>query len=753
MERLTGRPAGRDGGRGRMARFLAGLMFAALVLAAVVPPANAASARRPVVGLVLSGGGALGATHVGVLKVLEELKVPVDIITGTSMGSIVGGLYALGLNAHELESLVAGIDWEKTFQDSPPRGALPVRRKQEDYGFLLDIKLGIGDGGLQLPAGLIQGQRLTLMLRELTVRARNVRDFDDLPIRFRAVAADLETGRQVILGGGNLATAMRASMSVPALLPPVEVDGRLLVDGGVANNLPVDVARAMGAEVLIVVDIPTILKKRDQLTTSLDIAGQMLAVLIQQNSLAQIASLGPQDILIQPDLGARGSADFDAILEMIAPGEAAARTHSARLSALSLDPAAYAADRQERGVEQVQSPVIAFVDIDNRSRISDRRIRAGIRQQTGQPLDVKQIEEDFSQLYGSGLFEQVDYALVDRDGKTGLVVTATEKAWARDYLRAGLALESDVDGESSYLVGFGLTLTALNAYGAESRSEIAFGDSQHLLTEFYQPLQPETGFYLLPVLEYVRDDVRTRGADGTASEFRTTRAEAALHLGYEFGSRVDARIGIRAGAGDIDVRTGTGAGAEAGSFQVGSTDARLLYDTLDNVQFPNTGTLLLARTRVSRTELGADDDYIKLDVTGVRALTWNANTLVLGGTGGTAPSGGLPVYDRFRVGGLFSLSGYSRDELSTENLLLGRMIYMRRLSERAPMFFDLPVYAGTSFEAARLDGSTGGDGFDSNAFGSSVFLGADTPLGAGYLALGHGDAGRTAAYLYFGKLF
>lgn len=755
MERLMGRPAGRAHRWGRMALLLSGLMLGAQVLAIIAPPAKAATgaaAHRPVVGLVLSGGGALGATHVGVLKVLEELNVPVDIVTGTSMGSIVGGLYALGLTAHELESLVAGIDWQKTFEDSPARGALPVRRKQEDYGFLLDIKLGLGKGGLQLPAGLIQGQRLTLMLRELTVRARNVRDFDALPIRFRAVAADLETGQQVILGGGNLATAMRASMSVPALLPPVEVDGRLLVDGGVANNLPVDVARAMGAEVLIVVDIPTILKKRDQLTTSLDIAGQMLAVLIQQNSLAQIASLGPQDILIQPDLGTRGSADFHAILEMIAPGEAAARGQAARLRALSLDPAAYAADREDRGVEEVQSPVIAFVDIDNRSKISDRRIRAGIRQQVGQPLDVKQIEEDFSQLYGSGLFEQVDYALVDRDGKTGLVVTATEKAWAQDYLRLGLALESDVDGESSYLVGAGLTLTALNSFGAESRSEIAFGDSQHLLTEFYQPLQPEIGFYVLPSLEYLRDDVRAQGPDGTASEFRTTRVDAALQLGYEFGSQLDARVGVRVGAGDIDVRTGNGAGAESGSFRVGSAEARLLYDTLDNVRFPNSGTLLQAGTGVSRAELGADEDYVKLNATAVQALTWNNNSLVFGGRGGTAVSGSLPVYDRFRAGGLFSLSGYSRDELSTENLLLGRMLYMRRLSQRAQMFFDLPVYAGASFEAARLDGSTGED-FDKSAFGSSVFLGADTPLGAGYLALGHGDAGRTAAYLYFGKLF
>jgi len=210
---------------------------------------------------------------------------------------------------------------------------------------------------------------------------------------------------------------------------------------------------------------------------------------------------------------------------------------------------------------------------------------------------------------------------------------------------------------------------------------------------------------------------------------------------------------VHVGADYANVRTGTGGGAETGDFRIGSADAGLLYDTLDSVRFPNRGTLPRLHSGASRTELGADEDYVKLDATAVHALTWGSNTVVLGSAGGTALSGSLPVQGRLRVGGLFSLSGYTRDELSTENLLQGRLLYMRRLSQRSPIFFDLPIYAGTSFEVARLDDDAGGEGFDKNAFGSSVFLGADTPLGGGYLALSHGDAGRTAAYLFFGKLF
>jgi NTE family protein len=739
---------------GAFARRATALLLA-LTLSVAVPLAVAESAtpaqRRPVIGLVLSGGGALGATHIGVLKVLEELNVPIDIVTGTSMGSIVGGLYALGLNAEELETVVNGVDWAKTFQDSPPRGSLPVRRKQEDYGFLLDLKLGIKDGALQLPAGLIQGQRLTLMLRELTVRAHNIKSFDDLPIRYRAVAADLETGQQVILGQGNLASAMRASMSVPGFLPPVEIDGRLLVDGGVANNLPVDVARAMGAEVLIVVDIPTILKKRDQLTTSLDIAGQMLAVLVQQNSIPQIASLGPRDILIQPDLATLTSTDFDRILEMIPPGEAAARALEPQLRALSLDAPTYLEHIETRGREHVEAPVIEFIELDNRTKLADRRLLAGIRQELGKPLDVKQIEEDFTQLYGSGLFEQIDYSLADRNGQSGLVVVATEKTWAKDYFRLGLALESDVDGESTYMLGFGLTLTALNSFGAESRNEVAIGDTQRLTSQFYQPLQPGTGFYALPSISYTRTDVRVNGTDGTASDFRTYRGEVSANVGYEWGTALDTRVGLRFGLGETDRLTGSG--GSTGSFNIGSADARLIYDTLDNVSFPNDGNLIRANIGASQTALGADSNYTKFDVAAVHALTWDANTLGVSAGGGTALSGQLPTYDRLQVGGLFNLSGYSRNELSTENLLRGNLLYLRRLSKRSPLFFDLPLYAGASFETARLDSSAGQDDMARSAYGSSAFLGADTPLGAGYLALGRGDGGRTAGYLYFGKLF
>lgn len=730
------------------------LLFALALLCALVPalPSDAADPvqRRPRIGLVLSGGGALGATHIGVLKVLEELRVPVDIITGTSMGSIVGGLYALGLNAQELHSLVGSIDWADAFNDRPPRADRSFRRKQEDYGFLLDLKVGIKDGGVQLPPGLIQGQKLTLMLRALTLRARDIRNFDDLPIRYRAVAADLETGRAVVLDRGNLATAMRASMSVPGVFPPVEVDGRMLVDGGVANNLPVDVARALGAEVLIVVDIPTILKKRDELTSTVGVVGQMLSVLIQQNSLPQLASLGPKDILIQPDLGRMSSGDFGHIMDAVAPGEAAARKVTDKLRALALDPTAYVAARASKGRETVEAPIVDFIEIDNRTKLADGRIRNMIRQKVGEPLDVEQVEKDFTRLYGLGDFEQVDYTLVKRGDKTGMVVTATEKAWAKDYLRAGLALEHDLSGDGEYSIGAGFTLTALNSLGAEWRNELAFGSQQRVFSEFYQPLQPEPGFFVAPSVEYGRNTITARSGAGTDTEYQVTIYDASFFVGREIGTFGEVRLGYRIGYGDLDRKTA--GGPNGFDFGIGQAIANVTIDTLDDVGFPTEGHIGVLNIALSDEAIGADDDYTRLSGSFNQVVSFGQNTFIAGVQGGTALSGDLPLYDRLTAGGPFKLSGYPRGSLASQNQILGRLIYMRALSERSPLAFDLPLYLGASFEAAAVDDPQDGT-LGRMAYSGSLFGGADTPLGPLYVGYGRGDGGRQAAYILFGKLF
>src|SRR5437762_10327640 len=265
------------------------------------------------------------------------MRVPVDAIAGTSMGAAVGGLYASGLSAREIEKTMTSINWQDAFRDRPSREDLTLRRKQEDQNFLVKFPLGVRGGHVLLPKGLIQGQKLTETLRRLTLPVARIGDFDELPTPFRAVATDLESGETIVMRSGDLTSAMRASLSAPGVFAPVERAGRLLVDGGITDNVPVDIARAMGVDVVIAVDVGFPLLPRQQLTSAPVISSQMLAILIRRNAQAQLATLTPQDILIQPALGNASSFDFGIVARVIDAGEAAARGKAGQLAALSVN--------------------------------------------------------------------------------------------------------------------------------------------------------------------------------------------------------------------------------------------------------------------------------------------------------------------------------------------------------------------------------------------------------------------------------
>jgi NTE family protein len=454
------------------------------------PPAN----KRPVVGLVLSGGGARGAAHLGVLKVLEELHVPVDIVTGTSMGALIGGLYAYGYSPPEMEKRVADVDWDDIFVDRPARSQLNYRRKEDDYGFLIKLEAGVKDWRFVLPTGLIQGQKLDLMLKSLTATAP--KHFDDLPIRYRAVAADIDTGEAVVLGEGNLATAMRASLSIPGIFAPVEWDGRLLVDGGFANNVPVKLARELGADVLIVVDLSGAQVPRAELSSPLSILNQTLGFQVLRNTAEQLGALGPNDVLIEPDTKQYSTMDFKSYADIIARGVAAARSTSSQLRPLSLTEAAYKAHQAALKQGVTTPPRIDDIVIDNKSRLGSDVVRSFVEAKPGEPLDVPRLERDMTRLYGLNIFKSVDYELEPGAEETHLVVKTEEKDWGPSYVRFGINLESDLEGSSKFNVATSYTRTPINASGAEWRTQLQVGYDQGLSTELYQPLDNRLRYYV-----------------------------------------------------------------------------------------------------------------------------------------------------------------------------------------------------------------------------------------------------------------
>lgn len=422
--------------------------------------------KRPKIGLVLSGGGARGAAHIGVIEVLEKLGVPIDYIAGTSMGAIVGGLYASGMSTDGIAQVLVSTDWSRAFKDEIPREDRSFRRKRDDDLYLIKSRPGLSDAGeVKLPVGILQGQEIDLIFKRHTVHVAGVDNFDNLTIPYRAVATDIVTGKTVVIDSGDLATAMRASMSIPPIFAPVERDGKLLVDGGVSNNLPIDVARDMGAEVVIVVDISTPLLKKEQLISTLSVTDQLTGILTRRNTEEQLATLTEIDVLIIPELGDIASRSFERAGDAIPMGVAAAKRQEAELKRYIIVGKSNHEILSSKAYRATDSPLISFIEINNHSQISDEVLRARLNIETGKPLDINKLQKDIDRIYGLELFESVNYEIIQKNGKSGIQINAKERDWGPNYVQAGLAISDNLDGDNNFDLGFAYTRTGINELG------------------------------------------------------------------------------------------------------------------------------------------------------------------------------------------------------------------------------------------------------------------------------------------------
>lgn len=717
--------------------------------ASAVEPAAAAETQRPKIGLALSGGGARGAAHVGVLRVLEELRIPIDCIAGTSMGSIIGGLYASGATPGEIEAALVDMDWDHIFDDRPPRDERSFRRKRDDDLYLVKARPGYSDGRIKLPSGMIQGQKFALALRELTLRAANTDDFDHLPIPYRAVASDIGTGRSVVLGTGDIALAMRASMAVPGVFAATVIDGRTLVDGGITDNLPVDVVRAMGADIVIAVDISTPLLPPEQVRNVLGITEQLTGILTRTNTERQIASLTAGDVLIVPDLGDIGSADFVRSAEAVATGRAAALTQRAALARLALSEADYRAHVAARRAAEPERPIVEFVRIDNRSRLADGMIGERLHIREGEPLDTAQIEKDIGSIYGLELFESVGYSVVEDDGRTGVVIQARERSWGPDYLQFGVALSGDARGDNSYNFGLAYLKTGLNPLGGELRTGVQLGSEPIISVDWYQPLDYTSRYFIEPRAAHLRRTYNVYSADGDRlAEYRVTANQLELGIGREIDVYGEARLGYRWRRGDIDREVGEAVLREGG-FESGTVFGRLWVDRLNNAYFPTRGYAGKLEYALFRKEFGNDTDLDQLQASVSHFHTAGAHTFGLGAQLNTTLEGAAAVQDRFRLGGFLHLSGYNQDAISGQHSALLTAMYYRRYARLRL----LPWYVGASLEYGNVWEDRDDMAWDSGIAAGSVFVGADSPLGPLYLGYGHAERGRNAGFFYLGKTF
>jgi NTE family protein len=714
---------------------------------------------RPRICVVLSGGGARGMAHIGVLKVLEELKVPIDCIAGTSMGAVVGGLYASGMTATQIAATMQSVDWQEAFRDAPPRRDLAFRRKQDDRNFLVRLPFGLKHGHILLPKGFIQGQKLQETLRQLTLPFSSSTNFDRLPTPFRAVATDLENGQAVLLDRGDLSIAMRASISAPGVFAPVDYEGRLLVDGGLAQNLPINVAREMNADILIVSDVSFPLQTRQQLDSALSISNQMLAILVRKDSDRQKATLAPQDILIEPVLGQVTPTDFTAAVSTIARGEQAARAAAPRLEALSVGSSAYDTYLARRATRQPGLPTIRFVRVDPVSKRYEKTILAEMEPLVGKPLDLDAVGDRITKLYGLGYFETLDYTLVDQgegpDKESGLEVRARRKSWGPNYVRFGLDLEDDFQGNSRYNAAVRFLLTELDDLGGELLTDLQIGSDPKAVSEFYQPLDAQRIWFVAPSARIEARDLPIYVGTTEVADFRDREVEGDVDIGRNIGNWGEIRVGLHRINGKNYPRYGNPDLVDP-QYNNGEYFFKFSYDRLDNVRFPREGQTFTLQWDANRTNLGADFAFDRVSADWLVASSRGRNTLLWWTSAGATLDGDISptaVQDFYSLGGFLNLSGLPPQSLLGPNYAITRAIYFRRIGRGGEGFFEFPAYIGLSLEVGNTWARRGEISFGSARKDAALFLAFDTFLGPVYLGTGYDQAGIAGYYLFLGRTF
>jgi NTE family protein len=704
--------------------------------------------NRPSIGLVLGGGGARGGAHIGVIRVLEEMHIPVDYIAGTSIGSLVGALYAMGMDADELEELVGNLDWDDLFNDETERQNQSIRRKSDDTKSLYGPKLGVGKGSQLVQRGAITGQKINFLFETLVKQRSQVSRFDDLPIPYRAVATDLVTGQAVILSEGDLALAMKASMSVPGIFSPVVLGDQLLVDGGIANNVPIDVVRAMGADIVIAVNVGTGLSAREDLSSMLAVVGQLTNILTNSNTERNIATLSKQDILITPPLGnVVTSASFDKTALGIVIGYDAALEERGELQRLSLSADEYRA--YHAALERcVSSPgAIRFIRLENKSRFSDRVILNRVSLEVGDDLDIDTLDANIRDIYGLGFLESARYELVEENGETGVVLHVQQDVRGTQFIETGLSYSAD-GSTSDINLRIGYLNAALDQFGSEFRVLAQVGADPGLLVEVNKYLDSELRWFARPQLFAQRYSLTAFDTDGDALYTNwVDRYGGSLGIGREIGHHAALVAGINLYSGEVEVAIGP-PNIKRRPFEVGEYYISGIFDRLDDRYFPGQGSLVELGLYQSSGGLGADADYQQVTFDSIAAQTFGRHNLIGGIRLNQTTRGDAPDYVQFRAGGFTNLSGFLYNQLVGENF--GMVLAGYRYHVAGSGF--LPAYLGGTLEYGSVAPEARGV-FEEGLLNGSIYFGYRSPIGPMYIGVGAAQGGRQAFFLGIGNAF
>jgi NTE family protein len=708
-----------------------------------VKGSSAPASERPTLGLVLEGGGALGLAHIGVIQWMEEHRIPVNYIAGTSMGGLVGGFYATGRNAEQLYNAVKDIQWNRTMSGQTPFDKLSFRRKQDAREYPATVELGLKKG-LQFRSGFNSGQEVSLILDRIALPYSDIRSFDDLPIPFACVATDLVTSSEHIFRGGPLDLALRATMSLPGIFTPVRSGGHIYVDGGLLNNFPVSVAKAMGAEYVLGIHLQTGPLNPDASLSSFAVLGRSIDAVVAAN---EQRAMKDADMVVTVNLRSYTSMDFNAAEEIIKAGYSAAAANAEKLLLLSVDEATWQNYLAKRDARLRKPKVPQFVKVTGVPPEIGDPITEDLSGLVGEPVDTAKLDQDIRQLTGTGSFSVVNYSMIEKNGEPGLQLHAEEKGYSQAIVQPLIS----IDGASYDNVFFslGARITSLNfgGYRRELRTDVIFGSQYGIGSEYYRPFTTTTDWFVAPRAIYNNAQFPLFSSNDFLALYRKRVALGGLDVGNAFGKTGELRFGYEGGYEQLKPQIGRTSELPTVAGPTGDVRLQYILDTLDQPVIPRSGESVRFYTKYFNENPGAPHGFplSELQLQNFFRLS-EPSSVFLNAYGGTSYSyrTGIPAFD---LGGVTRFVAFGTNELLTDQYFLFQSGYIRKLKNLPPLLGStidfLGIFEiGKTYQAPfKVPGDVGGALIVNTIFGPVEIGGAV------------GDYGHAKFFFQIGRVF
>jgi NTE family protein len=701
---------------------------------------------RPKIGVVLEGGGALGLAHIGVLQWFEEHRIPIDYLAGTSMGGLVGGIYATGMRANDLRDLVSAIDWGEVIDGQTPFRALSFRRKEDKRAFQNELEFGLR-GGFNAPSGLSSGQRVTYLLNRVALPYSDLKSFDDLPIPFRCVATDLSSGEQHVFENGSLGEALRATMSLPAIFTPVTDKKSIWVDGGLLNNLPVDVVKKMGADIVIAVYLNTSPFSPDTKRSLFTVMNRSIGVMIAANELH---SLETADLVVSVDLSGYSSASYAAGTQIMRKGFEGAEKKSQLLTKFAIDEVAWQQHLELRESRRIRSTLTpAFIQVTGTSPQLSGAIEKELASDAGKPLDLDQLERDIDVISGVGRFERFSYNMIELDGRSGLELRADEKDYAPPLVNIGFLVDGSDLANVRWTANARITALDVGGFRSEWRTDLSLGSTWGLSSEYYRPVTALSKWFVAPhaVAASVPFDLYDRSTQ--LAQYRIHRYGGGFDGGYAINRFSEFRLGYDLGYTDTALHIGSPVLPEP-SGRTGVSSIRYSLDKLDSPLVPRTGEIARLRAEWVDAAPGASRGFALSEVyAGVIRPVSKRSSAYLQTYGGTTFGNYDTGIPQFFLGGSAQLNAYGTNELRTNEYWLARVGYLYELFSLPPLI-GRKTYLTSAYEVGQAFRAPGASRLPNDG---SLGLVVETLLGPLFVGGSIGDSGHHRVYFSLGRFF